>query len=546
MSGTGRWFPALAIFLMPLPLFLPYLWLDHFFFWGNVDSIFYLNTYTGYREALWRGELFPHWDAASNFGLGGLAFYSLSPLAYSLTALLSTPFHLSDEGQFLFGIYASEVFGAWAMWHWLRGHFGTRAALAGALIYTLVPYRLVMLYTHMNLAQFWAVAFLPLLMRSAERLITREGVLMYGLALALCFYAHPLTVFSMGPVALAYGLYRANWQWRQLARPLLWAHLLALFLTAAYLAAMLTALPWMQMQHWGSDYFSSLKNLHHIDDYFGLYAPAAAYIFYRMHKTHPQVFREGMFWVVVLLILYVVATPLSYPLWAYVPAMNVFQFPFARLQPGMGLAVAVLGAAIIACRRREFIVPMLVILVISAVVIELRLQLVYGHHPDTGITPTIHKAARSGRVSTSTMPQPVYFPRWSNLTWKELLENRQSYESVPRVRTVDGQAQVTLTGEGNGWLSLKAQVHSGIATFAVSQFYIPAWRVHADNKAIFLSQYPDGRIQMALPKGDYELRLMIVKTPLEHFGDALTLAGLAFYVMYYVSLCRRRNMPCCA
>jgi len=532
----------LCLLLFPLPLFLPYLWLEHFYFWGNVDSIFYLNIYTSYRDALKAGELVPHWIASSNVGLGGLAFYSLSPLVYSLTALINAPFSFSDENQFLLGIYASQAFGAWAMWFWLRAHFDQRIALTGALIYTLLPYKLIVLYLHFNLAQLWAMAFLPLWMRAAETVGTRNGQLGYAFAFALCFHAHPLTFLTMAPIAVAYALYRVNWQWRSLITPLLITHAVAFGLIASYLAAMLTAMPWMQLEHWGSDYFSSLKNLHHIDDYFGLYGPAIVYIFYRFRKKHkPGTAPDSVaFWAVVLLVLYVLATPLSYPLWAFVPAMNVFQFPFARIQPGMGIAVTLLGVAMLARKDKEFTMPLLAILIMSVMAIELRLQLVYGHHPDNGITPTIHKTAREGLITTSTMPTPIYFPVWSDMAWMNLVDNYEQVAHSPLVRVRDGKATAKLTGKGNGWLSMQVKVESNIATLSVAQFYVPAWRVHSSKEAIFPTYYPDGRIQLALPKGEYDLRLEITKSTLEEIGDMLTLTSIGLYVGYYAARYRRR------
>ena len=133
---SDRFKTLLCLFLIPLPLFAPYLWLDHLYFWANPDSIFYINVYTSYRDALWQGEFFPHWIANTNVGHGSVVFYNVSPLVFYITAIINAPFSFSDEHQYLLGIYMSQVFGAWAMWRWMRTHYESRIALLAALLFT--------------------------------------------------------------------------------------------------------------------------------------------------------------------------------------------------------------------------------------------------------------------------------------------------------------------------------------------------------------------------------------------------------------------------
>src|SRR5262245_26836813 len=121
-SRTARW---LILLLCPLLLFLPSLYLNHGFFWGNADMLFYNNVYVFIRDSLMSGEIFPRWWSAANVGLGSAAMYGYAPGAYWLTTLVNLPllpFKLSLEAQYLFGIYASQVVGAALMYVWLRRH----------------------------------------------------------------------------------------------------------------------------------------------------------------------------------------------------------------------------------------------------------------------------------------------------------------------------------------------------------------------------------------------------------------------------------------
>lgn len=518
--------PACWLFLIPLPLFVPYLLLDLSYFWGNPDSIFYVNVYASYRDALWNGEIFPHWIADANIRLGSLAFYSLSPLVYSVTALLSAPLLLvqaSDEAQFLLGIYASQVFGAWAMWVWLRRSHDAKLALAGALVYTLIPYKFIVLYQHFNLAQLWAMAMLPLWLYAAEDIGQRRRQVLYAVMAALCFYAHPLTVLSMGPVALAYALHCARWQWRSLRGPLLTAHLLALQLAASYLAAMLTAWPWMQFRHWSGELFSALGNLYHIDDFLGLYGPLLLWLLYRARKADSTLgLRDNLFfWGVALAVLYVVATPLSYPLWALVPAMNIFQFPFARLQPGMAVAVTLLAVALLSRRSREMTRAVAAILVLFVALCGLRLYLVYDR-PQM-VTESIREMARQDRI----MPASVYMTHWTPMLPNDLLVHYGELKALSRAQVRYGQALADVTGEGNGWMNIHAEVESPVATVVLAQFYIPAWKAYEDGQEVPVEPYPNGLIKLDLPKGEHAIRIAVEKSTIEILGDLVTLVTLA-------------------
>jgi len=512
--------PLYWLFLIPLPLFLPYLLLDRFYFWGNPDGIFYANIYTSYRDALLSGEFFPHWIASANIGMGSLAFYSLSPLVYSITALINAPllWLLTDNQQMLVGFYASQLFGAWAMWYWLRRHYDERLSVAGAAIYTLIPYKFIVLYQHFNLAQMWAMAFLPLWFYAAEDMQSRARQIVYAVMGALCFYAHPLTVISIGPLVLVYGLHRARWQWRPLVKPLLLTHALILALISSYLAAMLTSLPWMQLKHWSGELFSALGNLYHIDDFLGLYAILILWLVYRQRQQEPDTL---YFWGIVLAVLYVVATPLSYPLWAFIPAMNVFQFPFARLQPGMVVAVTLLCMSLLARRQKDMTVAVASILLLFVALCCLRLHLVY-NRPHT-VSQAVYEMAREDHI----MPATVYMPHWTPLLPNDLLLRHYEYKDLARAQVTFGRAKLEVKEEGNGWMNLHVNIQSPIATIVPTQFYIPAWKAYDGEKEIAVQPYPNGLIKLELDKGEHTIRLRLEKTTLEILGDMVTLLALA-------------------
>lgn len=519
----------LCLLLVPIPLFLPYLWLDNVYFWANPDSIFYINVYASYRDALWQGELFPHWIANTNIGLGSLVFYSLSPLVFSITAIASAPFGFSELNQYLFGIYVSQVFAGFAMYRWMRGHYEKSLALCAAALFVFVPYKWIDLYQHFTLGQSWAIAFLPLWFLSAERIKSRAGIVLYGMAAALTFYAHALTVISVGPVVVAYALHRANWQWKSLVKPLLVANFLAFCLIASYLAAMVTAMPWLHIERWSDNNYNPLKNLYHIDDFIGAYALLLIWLIYRSHRSLVVVARAGgiYFWSIVLITLYVIATPLSYPLWASVPAMNVFQFPFPRLQPAMAVIVVVFGTYLLAAKKKEFTIAIVAVYLLFSILILVHLKLVYNRPRD--LSMRVREVAAQHHI----IPGPIHMPRWTDIEPNDLLVGHKRYKELPVAELKDGEAVVDDSIKSDGRIVLDVTVSSTEATMVVSQFYIPAWKATMDGHSIEISPYSDGFIKIQLPKGTHQLELAITKSFMEKMADAITFLGIILVAIHY-------------
>ena len=530
-----RWQIFACLLLIPLPLFLPYLWLSHFYFWSSSDSIYYLNAYTGYRDALWHGEFHPRWVQNMDIGYGNLLFYDRSPLPYSLTAIINAPLFLSDQNQFILGLYASQVFGAWAMWRWLKEHYDKKTARAGALIFTLIPYTLLMIYTHFNLAQCWAMAFIPLWFHAAEHLDKRNGIFTFALAGAMCGHAHLLTFVSVAPTASFYALYIRQWQWRSMIWPMVKAKTLMGCLLAGYLASMITSMPWLHVDSWTAGSFNSLKNLNHADDKFCFYMLFIAWLFYTYRK--PVTKNVRYFWLVTLIVFYILATPLSYPLWANIKALNIFQFPFDRLQPVMEVAVTIIGVDIVSVRNRSYTKRVFYILAAFALWIGLYVQSIYSFHGATDVTPSTQPIVIQDKLFPTRMNADFNLPKWTLLTEKFLLENHEQLETLPRLVVKNGKANVTLLSEGNGWMKLHTQVTSPFATIVLSQFYVPAWQAFSDGQAVeVIPSEHDGFISMTLPEGSHDVQVMVVKNALEKTGDILAMIALALYLMHYTAM----------
>jgi hypothetical protein len=170
-----RW---LCWLLAPLALFLPLFFLSRVMFLGNRDALFYGNVLALTSDALRGGHFFTRWFADANASMGSAVMMCYPPLAYIATALFELPLaglHLNPDTRFILGIYASQVLCGVTAFAWLKRDFRIRTAFIGSLLCVLLPYKFVYIYMHFNLAQLWALAFLPLWMLGAEKLAAGDG-----------------------------------------------------------------------------------------------------------------------------------------------------------------------------------------------------------------------------------------------------------------------------------------------------------------------------------------------------------------------------------
>ena len=211
-----RWNRWLVWLLAPLPLFLPLAFLPRLLFFGNLDALFYTNVLALTSENVNSGHLWIRWFAAANAGMGSTVMMFYAPLAYLSTAILEWPlgaFHLDIGARFVLGMYFAQVLSGAAAFAWLRNRFSARVALIGSVVYVLLPYKFVYIYLHFNLAQLWALVFLPLWMLAAEKLAaggSLRAVAGFALAGAATYHSHPLTVLAFGIVPACYVVWAAR------------------------------------------------------------------------------------------------------------------------------------------------------------------------------------------------------------------------------------------------------------------------------------------------------------------------------------------------
>jgi hypothetical protein len=181
--------------------------------WGfprGQDTKWHVLWSTQFTRQLLEGELYPRWLAEVVGGVGGPVFFRYPPLAYYAASLFH-PFWPEPE-QASARLAAATLLAVWlaalGMALWLRRYVSDAAALFGAVLYTLLPYHLLVdLYKRAAYAEVWAFAWVPLLLWAVDRSERdpRRGVVAMALASAALFLTHAPSALTAIPLAVAWG-----------------------------------------------------------------------------------------------------------------------------------------------------------------------------------------------------------------------------------------------------------------------------------------------------------------------------------------------------
>ena len=554
MTGTDRsWLKRwLCWLLAPFALLLPLLVLAHSLFFGNRDALFYSNVLALTSDALRSGHLYTRWFADANASMGSPVMMFYAPLAYIATALMELPLaglHLDLGTRFVLGIYASQVLCGVTAFIWLKRHFSLRTALIGSLLYVLLPYKFIYIYAQINLAQLWALAFLPLWMLGAEKLIDGDGArasAIFALAGAAVYYSHPLTVIAFGAVPICYTLWFAR------HRPATWAWLA---LACGLMAGLCLMLAWPQRQNLSwiheegflTGKFGWRGNLYHVDTllcaYYGIIAALAVLAVKRCRAIGDSaVAGPSLFWAGIVAAVFFMTMPWSAFIWERVPILKYLQFPAARLHGAALMAVVFLTCVWLEHYKKLMLISprvywpptLMALIALFGLATAGRIYQLYTTYiVSLPYVDAIHAA--------HIIPPAEYKTYWGCVNAGHALDLYRAH-TVPAPVTAGEGAVATL----QEWrppqrIAFTADVKAAQADITVRQCYVPAWKAFDSGKPVPLSAIaPDGLIQITLPQGLHTVEIRFMEGPPESYAR---LASAVSLVLCLLLLVRRSRPP---
>lgn len=533
------------------------------------DGIHHLVSALHFTGQLWEGEWFPRWLSAANDGLGAPTFFFYPPIPYYAAALFGPPSGDLEQLARVLGVTAvlAALLSGMAAYVWLRESVGPRAALAGGLIYLLLPYHLFIdLYHRAALAEIWSFVWLPLALLFAGRIARGVPLAWIGLALAIAgltaSHLPSLELFGLLPPLYALALATGPERGRVLVHAGL-ASGVGFALAAVYWMPALLMQDAIDAQAWwrsgfgheGNFLFDRMESRTNwlvskavaATAVLGVVGAGLAYIGSRRRPS-----AEAQFWMLVAVVSLVLMLPVSAPLWSRVDLLAKVQFPW-RLGGVLTLAVAALVALTVeqAARTRgwrDWRLPALVLAVAASLYVGWSAPISReGFWWARGWVSAHARHVHLEKYRDTVLcgaTGPEYRPaRVPEASYRQACQRAQ--ETVPErpfAVLEDGYGEVALVGRGPRHVSLQVStpVESGLV---LDQWYFDGWRaVTGSGLPLPVEARPaDGRVEIRVPAGDHRIRAELAPTAPELVGRALSLAGALVLAGGLVLGLRRRT-----
>ena len=506
------------------------------FFLGNAsghDIQFHLASWMEVVQQWRQGILYPRWAEWANFGFGEPRFLFYPPLSWLLGAVLGLilPWRMVP-GAF---IWVALVIAGASMHSLARAWLRPQDAIAAAVLYTVNPYHLVIVYYRSDFAELLASAFFPLLILQTL-LLAREGsrrVPRFAIVFALIWLTNaPAAVIATYSVAaivvLEIVLSRS-------LRPALHAAVAGAsgFAVAAfYIVPALVEQRWVEisqvlapeLQPWRNFLFT------HADDpefvLFNLKVSGvallviAAFAIAAVLAARHRESAPGVFWS--LFTLGLMSVSLMFPwtawLWRHVPELAFVQFPWRWLAP-LNVVAVFFSCAAIASLKRRWIAWSSAAIVLVAPGAWMTTNNWWDDQDAAFVADSI--ASGTGYQGTDEY-EPLGCDRTDlpDNPQRSTLIDPQTKSPVP---TTDAQLNIV------AWTAEHKIVAVDVprpTTLVLQLIAYPAWRATVNGTFAAIQPLPDTAIvSLALPAGTSRVELKFTRTRDRIFGGLISLAA---------------------
>jgi 6-pyruvoyl-tetrahydropterin synthase related domain len=480
---------------------------------SNLDLWNHFRFTLPFYDSLASGDLSPGWLAESNGGYGDPSFRFYPPATYYLLAA-SRALTGNWYAASLLGFTLLSVIGGLGVYFWARAFLPRRSAMWAGIFYTLMPYHVNELYQAFLLAEYAGCAVLPFAFAFVERVCRRRRMRdVVGLAasFAVLVLTHlPLTVIG-GIALLLYGLLRMEKGTRPATvQRLALGALLGLAASAFYWVAMLTELSWIKANNFERDLSVDYRQ----NFLFSTFSPENLNVWWMnivafatvamllpvvaMLRRRPRgVMSKRSVRVVGLLLLFsfLMATPLSRPLWAILPPLQEAQFPWRWLA-----VVSMFGSVAAAATTHYWIKKArgggrrLALLIAGGVLISLSLTVSHI------VLEARYLARQEFETALHSIPGSpsinYWLPVWVNLPVQGTSNKVSAGQRSLQIISWEAERRVF-------------QVSPGAATEArVQTFYYPHWTANANGKTLPVRAATDGALLISLPPDAVAVELL--------------------------------------
>jgi hypothetical protein len=505
------------------------------------------------------GDLYPRWLAGMNAGAGSPTFFFYGPLPFYVSALASMVCPSCEATiQLAMAEYLLLALSGISFYVFARQTTGDFPAMAGALLYMLLPYHFEFdLWRRQAIGELAAYIWLPLTLYFVQRMARHRGG-ENGLAITYCCLAmsHLPSTLLFSPFLFVYAAvlsYREG-TWRIMQRFAL-GIFTGVLLASIYFVPALLMRDYISPEHWLGPHFRYdrwffLDGVAEPDAAFGdrlflvlAISSLAFALFWLLAWPCRRQIRSGdrLSMLIFFCLAWALMTPLTRSIWDMLPMLQQVQFPW-RVAIVVDLVTAMSLSYATHCMRSATKPLTLGVLAVAAALL--------GYAAYTGgkiiiwrLDPFQTPQALQDRRDNVNLRRDAaeYLPVWVELGREESLETNRTLDPV---NFDHGKGQVQVVRWKARDIALDVDL-SEPAEVIIRQHYFPGWQAYIDGVTPVDVEpgKPSGLLQLALPRGRYQLTLELEPQWPEMAGRILSGFGLLLVILRTLSGFVRRKHP---
>ncbi len=535
------------------------------------DSPFLLFRLQQLSVALGDGHFPARWMPDAAYGLGYPFFNYYAALPFYFAALISTA---GEGSHFVSALKLTQLAGfllaGVGVYLWLRSHLRQNwARLAAVAAYTFAPFHMVNVYVRGDsLGEFWAMAFFPLCFYAADRVAKERNLA--SLALLSTFYgalifSHNISALIFSPLLGLYLLFQVLNTSGERSQQL---QLFGLYCAAIPLGMALFAFFWApailekdfgQLGTVTEGYFHFSRHFRTIDlvqanpvfDY--SVAVDESHTPFAMGLTQAiagiaglaglaLTIRQRKDWHAIMVLIglgvsTLMITPLSTPLWEYVPLLDFTQFPWRFLSVQALFVAAALGYAIERFPKANFSGPIVTLALGVAALAGLKLDFIPLTHADITAERMQEYEYFTGNIGTT-----IRFEYLPNTVTNRPYVSSEYVTGTPAALVLSGTATAERTHKQADNEIWQIEV-SDASQIAVPLHYWPGWQAESAGSPVALQPLPDlGWATFELPAGTHTVTLFLTDTPIRRTANLISLlSALGLGLAVCISISRHQG-----
>lgn len=524
------------------------------------DAWFHLNWLDQFSAMRHAGVAYPRWLDQSYGGLGSPTFYFYPPLPYFLGSFFSSLLpSLSLSGMYQLLAFLAAILSGVTCYYYLRSIQSERmAALTGALLYMVLPYRFVDAYVRSALGEHFSFVFLPLLLMGIEELRTEkltDRTILRSIVFTSLGWAGTLLVNVPATVifAVIYLIYVVSRIWPSIKHmyPALCGAMLGALMASIYILPISEMRKYTQMNHifdigsqeakWSfalREIFTSEITIGRVLNVIVLLAGVIAFVL--LLRAHQQIkgtphssgtlFRT---WIIAIGVAIFFQVPYVSNVFWNLPLIDLVKYSW-RWNIVLTLGISVFISFFVRSAKMWSSIAFVAVLAIFSLWGNFKFAKENAEHPSTDVIKEYYNDA------------PEYLPIGAPKKYADVVRLSRMHRDEPKIMLEPSAAgTATLTSGTPDHLTYQAALAQP-ATITLHHFQWPMWKLREGQVVVPTTADSLGRIQAKLSPGTHVLDLTLDLTPAQQIGRWMSVSAAILFLIcliYILVIGRSRNRP---